>query len=137
MDKIVWSNEYSVGIESLYVIDKQHQKIIEIINTLLAYDGTDVSGSLHSVLDDFAKYSKSHLKYEEIFLKEIGFADYVEHQKYHEEYLDKVNGIYANLLADEELAFQELLTFVKHWWSSHILIEDMKYKYFINQKLKS
>lgn len=132
METIEWSDKYSVGVSEL---DNQHIKIIELINELNAnMDLTSRSDKLHNILGRIILYAQNHLDYEEKLLKEYNYPDYENHKNKHQSYKQKVSDFAVEILEYREDMPTDLLNYLKQWWTNHILIEDMKYKPFFEEK---
>ena len=84
MEKIVWKQEYSVGVERL---DRQHQRIISVINTLIEKPRVfGASGAIADVLAELNSYVSEHFLLEEQLLEENGYSALVEHSRKHTDY---------------------------------------------------
>jgi hemerythrin len=125
MEKITWTDDYSVGNQDM---DIQHKKIINMINALIdARNSSAQPSSLHQALYDMFRYSKGHLYDEERLLRKIAFDDLEQHVQKHEEYIEKMALLSYSASFDESETFENLIVFLKDWWEKHILVEDMKY----------
>ena len=132
MKKIIWKEEFSVGVE---VLDQQHQQIIKIINSLadkprffLRFQ--DVS----SALTELNAYVSEHFLLEERLLKENGYQDLLSHSDKHIAYSERITELCRASLHRRSEVPQELLDFLTDWWRNHILQEDMQYKAFFEEK---
>ena len=126
METIEWKDEYSVGVE---ILDQQHKQLIKMLNTLiLAAADKDKSKLVIETLAKMKKYARIHFKTEERYLQTHDYADFEGHERQHREFEEKT----AHLLKATRLPVDHLpeavLVYLKYWWLSHILVEDMKYK---------
>lgn len=132
MQKFVWTDEYSLGIN---VIDEQHKHFFEIVNNI--YDMLESTGDnrqdLIDVIDELAQYAYFHLATEEKYFNQFAYSDIANHMRYHaifrqksEEYTDRVKSENEDL---PQLA-QEVTDFSKNWLSNHILVADKLYAPF-------
>lgn len=132
MKKIVWTPEYSVGVERL---DRQHQKIISVINKLIAKPRLFMtSGTIADVLTELNSYVSEHFLLEEQLLEEHGYPRLVEHSRRHTEYGDRIADFCLKTVEKNRNVPEELLGYLGEWWIGHILHEDMKYKRFFEEK---
>jgi hemerythrin len=132
MNKIVWTNDYSVGVHSL---DEQHKKIIELINILIEHHNDSVdSETVFNVLQEMMKYAQQHLDDEEQLLEGNDYPDLMRHTSVHIAYLEKVSEFSFEVMAHNNNVSTQLLEFLKDWWIHHILHEDMKYRPFFELK---
>ena len=133
MEKIVWEDEFSVGVEEL---DLQHKKIIKIINLLIDKPRISVkSQKISSALDQLIYYVSEHFLLEEHMLQEKGYQNLIEHSKKHTTYCNKISDFYTDTLNRKDEVPLELLQFLTRWWTNHILHEDMKYKSLFEERI--
>ena len=129
MNKIVWSNEFSVGIET---IDLQHQKLFRIFNELLEIDTRD-QDSLLRLIDSLVEYAVTHFKYEESLFDRYSFERKDEHKMKHQDFLKELFLVKKNCLNGQSIDWSELFDFLVEWIFSHIKEEDKLYAdLFIN-----
>jgi hemerythrin-like metal-binding protein/PAS domain S-box-containing protein len=125
---IIWKSEYSVGN---YKFDKQHKKIIQLINRL---SETTENLSAHNreifrkILQDLYIYINEHLVEEEFFLSSNGYPDFAQHKALHDYFRKHISELSANLDKEDDAIYSKLFMFLRHWFFNHILEEDMKYK---------
>ena len=75
---VVWKEEYSVGHPEL---DRHHQTMLEIINTLYETAAAGASDEeLSRAIHDVQAYAEYHFKEEEASLQEVGYLR-IENQK--------------------------------------------------------
>ena len=74
MEKILWGEGFSVGVQEL---DAQHKQIITIINTLLEMNNTQ-SGSeiISETLTKMNQYAAEHFNKEEQYMLDYGYPEY-------------------------------------------------------------
>lgn len=128
MEIVKWRASYTVGVEE---IDTQHKVAIELINklyTMIRAEKSDIV--IDEILDEMAKYADQHFQDEERLLEESNFPDLIEHKKQHQLYKDKLN----ILTAKEETAITDTYTFLRQWWTDHIMNDDKQYSDFLAQQ---
>jgi hemerythrin len=131
MDKIRWKDDYSVGHKEL---DNQHKKLIAIINRLLENPEALISSqTIADVLSELTHYVDKHFEYEERLLADIGYPCYEVHRDQHLQYHEQIAEILMKAAFEKLRGISELLHLLQHWWIDHILLEDMKYKPFLEQ----
>src|SRR5690606_5356201 len=110
--RITWSPEYELGIA---VIDKQHQRIVELINTLdRLVDEPDTHIAVSRVLYDLVDYSESHFGLDAALMKEAGFDGLDEHHQAQETFVRKIGVMQRRHEADEDVAGL-LLALLERW----------------------
>jgi hemerythrin len=132
MKKIIWNDDFSVGVEEL---DRQHKQIIDIINSLVDTPRIILKyKNVSSVLMELTNYVSDHFLLEESLLQENGYPNLLEHSKKHTVYSDKIAGFIQDSLDNKNEVPHELIEFLTDWWTMHILHEDMQYKAFFEEK---
>jgi len=128
MKKIIWNDEYSVGVEAL---DEQHRQIIKAINDLIDKPRILLRfQNVSSALTELTNYVSEHFLLEERLLQENGYPDLLEHSRKHTLYSNRIAELCSDSLHGKSEVPAELLVFLTDWWNSHILHEDMEYKEF-------
>jgi hemerythrin-like metal-binding protein len=133
MDRIQWSEKFSVGVKAL---DEQHQQIIGMLNRLVSTPEAEDANSetVSEILTTMTRYSLEHFKTEEGLMKAHGYPDLVEHRQEHIAYRRKAIDFSTASSLGVESVPQILVTYLMDWWTHHILEEDMKYKSFFAEK---
>jgi len=139
MDKLLWNEGMSVGIEA---IDNDHKQIIHIINTIAtAIDNESTEDIINEIFSDLEHYTSSHFAREEQLLREINYAEYTQHKKLHQQFVDKIPELKAKLLRKESVEVAEKInSFLHSWITHHILVEDMNFAqpaHIYHESLKS
>lgn len=120
-----WSDDLSVGVDE---INAQHQRLIELINTLhdamIAKQGkTAVSG----IIDELAAYTVTHFKTEERYMEQFHYPGYLSHKREHESFVEKVGSFQNDFNAGKLGLSIEIMNFLRDWVSNHIKGTDKKY----------
>ncbi len=132
MEKIVWTDEFSVGIKE---IDEQHKKLVDLINTLIEADDLSVTSDIIAeTLSELTQYVSYHFTTEERYMKEIDYPDFENHKQEHIKFKKQtVNFLLETMEMKDEVPL-EILSFLKDWLVHHILETDMKYKPYFEEK---
>jgi hemerythrin len=130
MQLMSWKEEYSVGIDD---IDKQHKRLIEMINELHDAMGAghaqDILTNIFSLLID---YTKTHFVFEEKLLAAKGYPELSKHKTLHADLVSRVL-VYKQKLESGQLGLSiEMMRFLQKWLNDHILVEDKKYSRYIS-----
>lgn len=125
IDIVPWDENFNTGLE---LIDRQHQKLVKIINELaekLAFSSQKID--LDTIFNDLIEYTNYHFDSEEAiwhkYLK--GHETEERHKKNHTEFMEKVKTLIDQ---QHEKSVQEItehtLGFLVEWLVSHILESD-------------
>jgi hemerythrin-like metal-binding protein len=123
-----WSDALSVGDPML---DQQHQKLIEIINTLHDAMATQsTQNQINDLLNDLVEYTKKHFGYEEGRLRSTNYPHLVRHQAIHAKLIDQVSELQDKFQRGKRINM-ELMRFLKDWLTNHIQKTDQQYTPYI------
>lgn len=127
MSLIVWQESYSVGVGA---IDRDHRLIINLINQLHdAHETAQTTDVVSSVLNILCEYVERHFAVEEVAMERGGYPHIEQHRREHRRLSERVQEM-RQLYADGEYAAvgPDMLIFLTHWLSNHILGPDMRYR---------
>ncbi len=127
---IQWDDTLSVNVEE---IDRQHQKLIDILNQL--YISTHENASkekLTEILNALIEYTVIHFNTEEMYMKQCKYPEAVAHTAEHEALKEEVLNFSKAYKEGTETVSFELLNFLRKWLTNHILRSDKKYSKYFN-----
>ncbi len=128
---IVWSKSYSVGVSQM---DKEHQRLIDIINNLYtAMRSGRSKDAIGTILDELVEYTRTHFAHEERLMKESNYAGFDEQKRAHEALIAQVVEIQGKYRVGTALG-QEVMSFLKDWLIKHIQGMDKNYGPVMNKK---
>jgi hemerythrin-like metal-binding protein len=130
-----WSEEYSVGIQS---IDNQHKELFKLLNKLLeAMKQGQASNVTTEIIMDLEKYAIIHFQKEEFFFHRFNFSGADEHILEHQHFIQKVASLKTELKSGKIVITFDLLNFLKEWIDHHIQKVDKEYsRCFIENGLR-
>jgi hemerythrin len=132
MEQIVWSDNYSVGVE---LFDEQHKRLIIMLNKMIKDPGaTTSSETVSDVLTHMTSYAQEHFKSEEHLMIKHGYPHIEQHKSKHIAFKKKVTELCTATTYGIEAVPQVLLEYLQQWLTQHILNEDMEYKPFFEEK---
>jgi hemerythrin len=132
MAKILWTNEFGIGIE---VIDNQHRRIVDYINQL-----NDANSGAHSreeigiLINELVDYTVSHFGFEEHLQMDAGYPYYKAHLRVHSLFTRRVTDFIERFENGEDIT-RDLHGFLVNWLLSHIKHEDADYVEVVNEYL--
>lgn len=122
---IEWTSDMSVGHPEL---DRDHQRLIGILNSLGVNMELGNRNIVEFILDDLTHYVRVHFQREELHMESIGFPDLVRHRAIHERISGRIEDAKWKYFQGFSATLQnELLAFLTTWLNNHILVEDMRY----------
>lgn len=126
---VAWKSDYSVGIDS---IDRQHKKLVNLINQLqTAADYSTGEDLEREVLDELVDYTRTHFSYEEGLMEQNGYPDFKPHQAQHIKMIRKVEDILTEYEQNHAVAMQDAVDFLRDWLINHINDTDKQYSEFL------
>lgn len=131
-----WKEDFSVNIKN---VDDQHQELFrlgtELYSLVSLKDGIDHYDEIMKVIDSLAKYTVYHFDYEEGVMRDNNYSDLEEHKKQHDTFVAKINSIKTEDVDMRQRKIgMDLIVFIANWIEKHILVTDMKYKEYLNDK---
>jgi len=132
LKRMKWEERFSVGVPAM---DQEHQRIIRMINTLqdqFAAASTPAAAAEH--LAQMTRYAQEHFRHEEQLLAEHHYPRLLEQRAQHAGYRKKNQALCRVTPGALVRTPEALHTFLRQWWTHHILEEDMRYKDFFAQR---
>jgi hemerythrin len=125
MNTLKWQDEYSLGIKEL---DDQHRNLLQFINILIEKkDDSPESGALSEDIILLIHYAYTHFATEERYLIEAKFPDLHQHIIEHVDFIQKTLSMALESGKYNNESRQNLLEFLKNWYSLHVLGTDRRY----------
>ncbi len=123
MAHLKWTKDLDTGID---VIDQQHRKIVDYINTLYDASLTKDRAQIKQVLNDLVEYTISHFAFEEEMQAEAGYTFVKAHQKVHQLFVRRVGEFIERFDNGEDIT-EPLLALLRNWLINHIKRDDADY----------
>ncbi|MBT3206521.1 MAG: bacteriohemerythrin [Gammaproteobacteria bacterium] len=130
MNRIEWKPEFEVGIG---VIDVQHHRIVDYINTLIESKGSTQHQELALIIDSLIDYTYSHFAFEEALMEEAGYEFLTVHQQTHEAFTRRLNVLHKSFRDGMDVS-DELVELLKTWLINHIMSDDQSYVAVVREK---
>jgi hemerythrin len=130
-----WDESLSVKIQS---IDKQHMKLIDMINDFYEHITCRSNGeNISKLIAGMREYTQIHFLTEEREMVKYSYPNYLAHQKEHVIFIEKVMAVEEKIKSGKLIVSFELTGFLKDWLKNHILHTDKQYSnFFIEKGLK-
>ncbi|MGD0910775.1 MAG: bacteriohemerythrin [Terracidiphilus sp.] len=134
MPFMIWNDRLVVGIEA---VDKEHRKLVEILNTL--YDGAQCGigrDLLSSLFDELLNYTEYHFAREEKLFVSCNYPAALDHAFEHAKMVDWLTQARAEFLRGTLPGPSlQVMNFLKDWLFDHILESDKRFgEYFAAQE---
>jgi len=129
---IQWDDSFSVNVVA---IDKQHQKLVGMINDL--HDAMKQGQGkfiLSKIINGLIDYAGTHFRTEERFFDQFGYPDAVMHMKEHAAFTQKVAEFKSEYDEGKVGLSMDVMDFLSLWLRNHIKGVDKKYASFFNEK---
>ncbi len=123
--------EWDVNKFTTYVgaMDKEHEKLISIMNQLYSANETGApKAQLLKIVDELAKATKTHFDHEETYFSALANYKSAEaHKKIHQNLLNDFTAHVQKFKAGGDKIPNDFFMFLKVWLSAHICGIDRKY----------
>jgi len=127
-----WKNSYSVNVVE---IDKQHQKLIRMINELIEAMSQEKSNDvLGYLINDLIEYATIHFGTEEKYFDQYGYPEAISHKEEHANFTKKVTEFKSDFNAGKLGLSIDVLIFLSDWLENHLIGVDKKYVPFFTEK---
>jgi hemerythrin len=127
-----WDDSFSVSVTE---IDRQHQKLVSMINEL---DGAMRQGKgkdfLGKIINDLIDYTATHFKTEEKYFDQFGYPETDSHKKEHTAFVQKVSDFKDGFEKEQLTLSIGVINFLSDWLQNHIKGTDKNYSQFFNEK---
>lgn len=130
MQRIEWSNEFEIGID---VIDTQHRRIIDYINTLVDLGKGINSEEICLVFDSLVDYTFSHFAFEESLMEEAEYEFTAVHQETHAAFSQRIRILQEEFNSGNDVRIQ-LAQLLQTWLIEHIQSDDQSYAPVVRNK---
>lgn len=132
MAVILWTPDYSVGVES---IDADHKVLIGLLNQLSeAIHASDATETVRRVLENLLEYTDYHFRREEELMAAANYPDLDAHKRTHATLRAQVSDIRDRYVRDpQSIHAREVLAFLRNWLTSHIMGRDKLYQPFMSE----
>jgi len=130
MALIEWTEDLNTGIQ---VIDNQHQRIVEYINTLDDVSRIPDREVVGKVVGDLIDYTYSHFAFEEALMEEAGYEYLSIHQNTHNSFCERIDQFRKRFDDGEDIA-ESLAELLRAWLINHIMSDDESYAALVKDK---
>ncbi|MDO9584026.1 MAG: bacteriohemerythrin [Desulfomicrobium sp.] len=123
-NKIIWEKSFETGIDE---VDAQHQRLVEIINSLAEGIGHASMKDLQGILSKLKEYAQYHFQTEEGIMEASAYTELEDHKAEHSAFVDQILLFDLDvILASEGLAW-DMFHFLRGWLTNHILVVDRQF----------
>lgn len=119
-----WDPALETGIPS---IDREHQKLLGLINQAAHAERSGQTWQLEAVLDGLVDYSLVHFRHEERLMEAGQFPGLEAHRLEHQNFHTVITGLYTACLQGKRPEGNDLSGLLRDWLRNHILGTDMQY----------
>jgi hemerythrin-like metal-binding protein len=133
MPYFAWNDSLLVGIKN---IDEQHRQLVDLINELHdAVTQADQHCPAPELVARLKAYAAEHFHIEEGYMQAFAYPEFEEHLREHESF-NAAMQIFEHNCATDSANPAEVLDFLKHWLTEHILGLDIKMGRFLDDYLQ-
>ncbi len=129
---IVFDSSIRLGLGD---IDKQHEKLVNLINQLHRIMKLKMGHTrAAAILEELANYTTTHFAFEEKIMQEHQYEGLADHRHKHKDLLEKVVDFKTRFDSGNAMLTMDLMDFLKDWLVNHIQGTDRKYAPFFKSK---
>ena len=126
-EKVLWKDEYKLGIE---LLDTQHKQLFSLVNKLYEPENQQMTKEeLAGILYAFSDYMNVHFKDEEEYMSSIGYPGLLEHIQLHNELVNYLTSV-IKTHAKVDILRTKMRLLAKRVLIDHVVHEDIKIKLF-------
>jgi hemerythrin len=133
MAHIQWSDDLNTDIQ---VIDSQHLRIVEYINSLDDIKDSHDREEVGRVLNELVDYTLSHFAFEESLMQDAKYPFINGHKMVHDLFVKRVGDFQQRFKMGDDIA-EELLSVLKSWLVNHIKSDDNDYAATVRASMKN
>jgi hemerythrin-like metal-binding protein len=89
---------------------------------------------MKTLVGKLGQYANTHLQTEERLLKLNNYRGFAEHKAEHDAYVTKMRNFEKDMNSGKKTVSIELLSFLREWWTGHILNSDQKYSELLKSR---
>lgn len=131
---IIWNSSFSVGVNKM---DEQHQYLLDVINDLFfASQKGAPESEIIKLINKMVDYTRFHFSNEEHMLSKVNYPGLDTQKNEHRLFTQKIIEFQDLIVLHKASVNIEILEFLKYWWTSHIKVQDLQYKEYIDEKSK-
>ncbi len=116
------------------VCDQQHQKIFDLVNSLVEAVQAGDRAATGRCLDELIDVVVDHFRTEEEMMQKYDYPDYQAHKDAHDKLVATCADLQKKFHAGEAEVTAETAEFVRDWLYNHIPKVDKPYGPFLNEK---
>ncbi|MBI4806006.1 MAG: bacteriohemerythrin [Desulfovibrio sp.] len=129
--EVQWSNELTVGIESL---DAQHEYLIGLLNDFIRIThAREFDEDYQDLVFRLISSYQDHFKYEEDLMRKHQYPDASEHETDHSQFIVLIN-MMSTFHYDEVNAPDAVEKFIRKWLSDHLMEKDKALGMYLNER---
>ncbi|MCD4832324.1 MAG: bacteriohemerythrin [Bacteroidales bacterium] len=117
-----WKDEYTVNIT---VIDKQHQKFLNIINELkLIINSNSCEEKVSEIFFQLAYLIDHYFIKEEIYFNDLKYPNLEQHKAAHNQFVERIIQFQKDVENNTPNLCLEIYQYLENWFDEHILKYD-------------
>ncbi len=129
MVHIQWKDRYNINFMD---IDDQHRSLLELLNQLIDLVGDHADPEqVSAIFSRLCQYALTHFANEESYLAAVNYPGLDSQRHEHGVFIQKLLDLDHAYDPTDPHLLEETISFLKHWYLSHILNSDMKYQPFL------
>jgi len=136
LEIVVWEDKYATGIS---LIDSQHRQLVKLTNQLYLAcrkANAELDTAFKDAMSQMVQYVRFHFDVESKLLEAIGYPDFKNHKKMHDNLVKKILDAVNDYQEGKKFVANNFVRTLKEWVFSHIAVYDKQYSFYILDLLK-
>jgi hemerythrin-like metal-binding protein len=122
MEPLVFTDSLKFGVA---VIDRQHRRMVKIVNELLrAVLDHPLGESEHQLLDEFVRLADLNFRAEEVWMQRCCYEHRETHSESHTHLLHELVVLRDEMLQRHDNLNRKAVIFVRRWLENHLIHAD-------------
>jgi hemerythrin len=130
--RLEWIEDYALGIGE---IDEQHCRLFTLVNDLAAlFRYQAAPGRILELRQQLVRESRLHFETEKAIMEKLQYPDLEHHLREHKELLEQIARLDDPESLLRDTLHENIPDFLKDWVLTHTLLEDRRFRAFLQER---
>lgn len=115
-------------------LDSDHRMFFELLHDCCLHSAVDGRDRIDpEIFHKIRQYMTRHFSYEEQVMRDRGYPGYLDHEKLHRYFEEKVLE-FERIIPNSPQNQEQMASFLRDWFVKHIKEEDRKYAPYVHDR---